>query len=36
MISGFAVDITAAVPDGALVEVDPGASPPCLRLLPEP
>src|ERR1700726_4440521 len=24
MISGFEVDITAAIPDGALVEVDPG------------
>ena len=36
MISGFTVDITAAVPDGALVEVDPEASPPCLRVLPEP
>ena len=36
MISGFAVDITAAVPDGALVEVDPEADPPRLRILPEP
>ena len=36
MISGFAVDITAAVPDGALVEVDPEADPPSLRILPEP
>jgi predicted aconitase with swiveling domain len=25
MMSGFGVDITAAVPDGAVVEVDPGA-----------
>jgi hypothetical protein len=25
MMSGFDVDITAAVPDGAVVEVDPGA-----------
>jgi len=33
MMSGFAVDITAAVPDGALVEVDPEADPPCLRIL---
>jgi uncharacterized protein len=33
MMSGFAVDITAMVPDGALVEVDPASSPPCLRLL---
>jgi len=29
MLSGFDVDITAAVPDGALVEVDP----PLLRIL---
>jgi predicted aconitase with swiveling domain len=36
MISGFAVDITAAVPDGALVEVDPEADPPRLCILPEP
>jgi predicted aconitase with swiveling domain len=35
MISGFAVDITQAVPDGALVEVDPESSPPCLRILAE-
>jgi hypothetical protein len=35
MISGFATDITLAVPDGALVEVDPEADPPCLRILPE-
>src|SRR5437016_1355093 len=35
MISGFATDITQAVPDGALVEVDPESDPPCLRILPE-
>jgi predicted aconitase with swiveling domain len=35
MISGFTVDITQAVPDGALVEVDPEADPPCLRVLEE-
>jgi uncharacterized protein len=35
MISGFAVDITTAVPDGALVEVDPESDPPCLRVLAE-
>lgn len=35
MISGFAVDITQAVPDGALVEVDPDSNPPCLRILQE-
>jgi predicted aconitase with swiveling domain len=33
MISGFATDITQAVPDGALVEVDPTSDPPCLRIL---
>ncbi len=33
MISGFATDITLAVPDGALVEVDPTSDPPCLRIL---
>jgi predicted aconitase with swiveling domain len=35
MVSGFAVDITQAVPDGAMVEVDPESDPPCLRILPE-
>ncbi|MBW4025729.1 MAG: hypothetical protein HIU92_21915 [Proteobacteria bacterium] len=35
MMSGFAVDITQAVPDGALVEIDPTATPPMLRLVPE-
>jgi uncharacterized protein len=35
MISGFATDITQAVPDGALVEVDPAADPPCLRIISE-
>jgi uncharacterized protein len=34
MVSGFATDITQAVPDGAMVEVDPEADPPCLRILP--
>lgn len=33
LMSGFAVDITQAVPDGALVELDPTASPPMLRVL---
>ena len=33
MISGFDVDITAAIPDGALVEVDPGERP-SIRVLP--
>jgi hypothetical protein len=33
MMSGFAVDITRAVPDGALVEVDTRAAPPVLRVL---
>jgi uncharacterized protein len=35
MMSGFAVDITAVVPNGALVEVDSESDPPCLRLLDE-
>ena len=34
MVSGFATDITQAVPNGAMVEVDPEADPPCLRILP--
>ncbi len=33
MISGFAVDITKAVPDGAMVEVDPESDPPCIRII---
>jgi uncharacterized protein len=33
MMSGFETDITQAVPDGALVEVDPECDPPCLRIL---
>lgn len=33
MISGFAADITQAIPDGAMVEVDPTSDPPCLRVL---
>ena len=33
MMSGFEIDITQAVPDGALVEVDPTSDPPCLRIL---
>jgi predicted aconitase with swiveling domain len=33
MMSGFAVDITRAVPDGAMVEVDAEAVPPVLRVL---
>jgi predicted aconitase with swiveling domain len=36
IMSGFDVDITAVVPDGALVEVDTEADPPCLRILPGP
>ncbi len=36
MLSGFSADITAVVPDGALVEVDPEADPPCLRVLAAP
>ena len=33
MLSGFDVDITAKVPDGALIEVDPEAARPHLRIL---
>nr|WP_294525926.1 DUF126 domain-containing protein [uncultured Rhodopila sp.] len=33
MMSGFEVDITRAVPDGALVEVDAEAVPPVLRVI---
>ena len=33
MLSGFACDITTAVPDGALVELDPVSDPPVLRIL---
>jgi hypothetical protein len=33
MMSGFAIDITQVIPDGAMVEVDPGSDPPCLRIL---
>jgi uncharacterized protein len=33
MISGFDVDITLAIPNGALVEVDPAAPRPCIRVL---
>jgi uncharacterized protein len=36
MMSGFEIDITQAVPDGALVEVDPTSDPPCLRILNTP
>jgi hypothetical protein len=35
MMSGFALDITLAVPDGALVELDTESDPPCLRVLAE-
>jgi uncharacterized protein len=33
MISGFDCDITAAVPNGALVEVDPSGSRPFIRIV---
>ena len=33
MISGFDTDITQAVPNGALVEIDPDSNPPCLRIM---
>jgi hypothetical protein len=32
MMPGFETDLTQAVPDGALVEVDPESDPPCLRI----
>lgn len=35
MMSGFDVDITTVVPNGAMVEVDPESDPPCLRVLTE-
>ena len=33
MISGFDIDITQAIPNGAMVEVDPTAERPLIRLL---
>ena len=33
MMSGFTVDITTAVPDGATIEVDTESDPPCLRVI---
>jgi uncharacterized protein len=33
MISGFDADITQAIPNGALVEVDPTSERPCIRVL---
>jgi uncharacterized protein len=33
MLSGFDLDITQAIPDGAMVEVDPTAQPPFIRLV---
>ena len=33
MLSGFDLDITQAIPDGAVVEVDPTAQPPFIRLV---
>ena len=33
MMSGFGLDITGAVPDGAEVELDTEAQPPCLRIV---
>jgi len=35
MMSGFDIDITQAVPNGATVEIDPTASPPSLRIVTE-
>ncbi len=36
MISGFDHDITAAIPNDTLVEIDPENDPPCLRILLPP
>lgn len=36
LMSGFDVDITAEIPNGALVEVDAQSDPPCLRILAPP
>ena len=33
MISGFDQDITQAIPNGAMVEVDPTAERPCIRII---
>lgn len=33
MISGFDLDITQAVPNGAMVEIDPTAERPLIRIL---
>ena len=33
MISGFEEDITLAIPNGAMVEVDPTAERPCIRIV---
>lgn len=35
MLSGFSADITAAIPNGATVEIDPGAERPFIRILNE-
>lgn len=35
LLSGFATDITRAVPNGALVALDPQSDPPMLRILAE-
>lgn len=36
MMSGFDVDITTVVPNGAMIEVDPENQPPSLRILATP
>jgi len=33
MISGFDVDITSVVPNGAMVEIDPSAEQPFIRII---
>src|SRR5262249_25481473 len=36
MVSGFDVDITQVIPDGALLEIDPNGERPCVRVLAVP
>ena len=33
MVSGFEVDITQTIPDGAVLEIDPNEERPCIRVL---
>jgi predicted aconitase with swiveling domain len=36
MVSGFSMDITSAIPNGATVEIDPAADRPFIRILERP